>query len=71
MPMADRTKKLSQKELAQAATKHGQTKLDSFFVCAPISAATDSAFHDSPQITSSKRMNILTMLALFLAMFGF
>ena len=52
--MADRTKKLSQKELAQAATKPGQTMLDSFFVCAPILPATDSASHVSAQITSSK-----------------
>ena len=54
--MADRRKKLSQKELAQAATKPGQTKLESFFVCVPISPATDSASHDSAQITSSKEV---------------
>ena len=59
MPVADRTKKLSQKELAQDATKPGQTKLDSFFVCASISPATDSAYHDSAQVTSSKQVEYL------------
>ena len=54
--MADRTKKLSQKEPAQTATKPGQTKLDSFFVCPLISPATDSASHDSARIASSKKV---------------
>ena len=46
MSITDRIEKLSQKELAQEASKPGQTKLNSFFVCAPI-PATDSACHES------------------------
>ena len=56
MPIADRTKKLSQIERAQTASKPGQTKLDIFFVSATISPATDLASHESAQITSSKEI---------------
>ena len=59
------------KELAQAVSKPGQTKLGSFFfVCAPISPARDSACHDSTQIISLKEVEYFNNVSMEVLLTG-